>query len=450
MAAKRSPARKKLIATALELFATQGVTETTTRQIAERAGVNEVTIFRQFGNKHGLLLATIEEAGVFSSIAQVLARQAREVSGLDQALRDYVDGRLEALAAVPDFVRSLVGEAGQYAPEYRQAIGRELSQANRFVAEYLETAIRQGHCQALLPAEQIASLLNSLILGYAVLEFTHESHPLWGDRQAFLNHLVLLFLRGAVQSQPGGLALGEPGVALASSPAMDQGQQLQVQRRLMPGESHGTLKISSEVRPEIRLETETIIEDLPAPLVHDILRQGKEQGSQDYALIYVLFGAGLSPEEIVALERQHHSCDRNQQLLRIPQDPTRLVPINQWILGKRYGSYLKNPLTQWLKSRKDSCPTLFITAEKTPCSVATIAERWRICTAKFSANFPLAQAQQTWRVEMLVRGMSQENLSLLTGLSPLALEPYAARAKVKLALEQAIQLDQRRPSDGGE
>lgn len=414
---KRSPARKKLIDAALELFSSQGVTETTTRQIADRAGVNEVTIFRQFGNKHGLMLAAIEETEVFSNVGEALLLQAREVSGLDQALRDYADGRLEALESMPDFVRSLVGESGQYAPEHRQAIGRELTEANRFVAQYLEAAIQRGQLKTVLSAEKIASLLNSLILGYAVLEFTSEFHLLWRDRQDFLDNLVGLFLRGAVQNQS--------GEAYAAD----------------------TQTVTVAVQP-------TIVEDLPAPLVHDILRQGKERGPQDYALLYVLFGAGLSPAEVAALERQHHSCDRTQQLLRITNNqgshPTpRTVPINQWILGRRYGSYQKNPLTQWLRNRKDDSPSLFMNEADNPLTAEAIAERWQACTRKLGSDITLEQAQQTWRVDMLMRGMSLENLSLITGVDALDLDPYVQRAKVKTALEQAIQLDQKRPGEAG-
>lgn len=39
------------------LFAEKGYSATTTRAIAERAGVNEVTIFRRFGSKKGILAA---------------------------------------------------------------------------------------------------------------------------------------------------------------------------------------------------------------------------------------------------------------------------------------------------------------------------------------------------------------------------------------------------------
>jgi AcrR family transcriptional regulator len=55
-AAERDTADKILIAAA-ELFAERGYKGTTTRAIAERAGVNEVTVFRRFKNKLGVLKA---------------------------------------------------------------------------------------------------------------------------------------------------------------------------------------------------------------------------------------------------------------------------------------------------------------------------------------------------------------------------------------------------------
>ncbi len=50
----RVDTRSKIIDAALELFATNGYTTTTTKLIADVAGVNEVTIFRHFGTKEAL------------------------------------------------------------------------------------------------------------------------------------------------------------------------------------------------------------------------------------------------------------------------------------------------------------------------------------------------------------------------------------------------------------
>lgn len=47
----------EILSAAAELFAERGYRGTTTRAIAERAGVNEVTIFRRFKNKQGILQA---------------------------------------------------------------------------------------------------------------------------------------------------------------------------------------------------------------------------------------------------------------------------------------------------------------------------------------------------------------------------------------------------------
>jgi AcrR family transcriptional regulator len=46
-----------ILKAAAELFAERGYKGTTTRALAERAGVNEVTIFRRFKNKRGVLAA---------------------------------------------------------------------------------------------------------------------------------------------------------------------------------------------------------------------------------------------------------------------------------------------------------------------------------------------------------------------------------------------------------
>jgi site-specific recombinase XerD len=106
------------------------------------------------------------------------------------------------------------------------------------------------------------------------------------------------------------------------------------------------------------------VADLPASLVHSILQQAKKQGLRDYALAYVLFGAGLRPQEVVALERSHQIIDAHQHLLQVTQGAVREVPVNQWIMGKRYGSYTRNPLSQWLRSRKDDQSALFVNDER--------------------------------------------------------------------------------------
>jgi AcrR family transcriptional regulator len=397
--------RQRLIQSALELFMAEGVSGTTTRQIAEAADVNEVTLFRQFGNKHGLLLAVLEESAALKTLGESLVHSASGLAG--HGLRQYASDYLHALERVPKLIRSLVGEADQYPEEHRRALGQGLKETNRYVAQYLQQGIDRGAFRARLPADQLAGLLNAMLLGYAVIEFTSEFHQLWDSREAFLDHVVQL-LQGTVAA---------PSSALVSASAM----------------------------------AEAKVADLPAPLVHQILRQAKKVSLQDYALAYVLFAAGIAPSEVVGLTRwpqaghepSHPICDSNQHLLQIG---ARQVPVNQWIMGKRYGSYTANPLTKWLKSRKDKQPSLFLNDLDQPVAIADIQTRWQRWTdGIITPQGPpdLSQAQQTWCIDMLLRGMKPENLSILTGWDSGRLQPYIQRAEAISALEQAARLDQK-------
>jgi AcrR family transcriptional regulator len=406
MPAAKKSTKTRLIEAALDLFAERGVTETTTKAVAERAQVNEVTLFRHFGNKHGLLLAVMEESAVFARLGKALVEQAGSKATISQALKDYAQVSLQALERVPELVRSVVGEAGQYPLENRLALGQGLTQANRYVAKHLGQIIEDEGLDSRFPPEKLASLLNGLLLGYFTIKSTSEGDALWEGQEDFLESLVELFLQGAISSP--------------TATPMKNVTQIN----------------STKVE---------VVKDLPANLVSAIFQRGKKQGRQEYALVYVLFAAGLSAEEIINLERSHLISESGQYILQINWGEVRQVPLNQWVMGKRYGSSNSNPLTQWLKNRQDDLPALFINAEKEAMSEEELQALWEVLTEDLltpQGHSPtIEQARQTWCVEMLMKGIELENLSILSGMPIEQLQSFAQKAKEKAALEQAYKLD---------
>ena len=377
--------RQKLIDAALKLFTSLGVTETTTKAVAELAQVNEVTLFRHFGNKQGLMLAVMEESAAFKQPGELLLIPAQGDS-LGEAVAQYAIAFLQSVAQAPELLLSLIGEARHYPPQNRQALSKGINEANSYLAKYLAPAMEKSADCGLAP-EKLASMLLAALLGYSVIENTCNEQQLWRDRTEFIDNLVLL------------------------------------------------LKAET---------TATVINDLPASVVHEILHRAKKAQLRDYALIYVLFGAGLSEQEIASLEKSQQINENDRHLLQIN---SRQVPVNQWIMGKRYGSYSRNPLTGWLKSRKDEHPALFVNDVGLPMSALDIDLCWQRLTENLltpEGRSPIIeQASQTWCVEMLSKGITLENLSMLTGLHLSKLQPYARRVKEKLALEQAIDLDRK-------
>jgi AcrR family transcriptional regulator len=75
--------RGKILAAARELFERNGTRGTTTREVAELAGVNEATLFRHFGSKRALLDAMREQACGVEHLRSILARLPGRDLGAD-------------------------------------------------------------------------------------------------------------------------------------------------------------------------------------------------------------------------------------------------------------------------------------------------------------------------------------------------------------------------------
>ncbi len=418
MAAQRISARQRLVDAAFQLFSSQGVGTTTTRQVSDLAGVNEVTLFRQFGSKHGLLAAVMTEAQALTGPGQGFDRVALGQAPSDQALKNFLNQCLDTLGQRSELVRSVIGEAGQFSAENSQSLGRGLQTIRDFMAEALEALLGLGESPHPRP-EEVAGMVMALLLGYTAIASATEgasgttedgglSHSprLWPSRTAFVDSLAGWLLNLRPQTADLGNSLDQPGLATAPN-------------------------------------TEAWI-DLPAPVVHQIMQAARKAGNQTYALIYVLLGAGVAAAEVPLLTRASAIYDSSQHILLVgPQH--RQVPLNQWIMGQRYGTYTKNPLTRWLKSRSDDSPALFFGPDNQPITPYRVRQLWAEVTADVASPTgqppSVEQARATWCVEMLLKGLSRQELSLLSGLSVEQLDPLVQKAQARSALAQALRLD---------
>ncbi len=132
--------RARILAAARELFERNGTRGTTTREVAERAGVNEATLFRHFGSKRALLDAMREQACGLEQFRAVLATLAGADPAADlRTLAGYVVEHMRAKRAM--MCVSLAEEAAgtDDAPEWR---GPTRIQAD--LATYFEQRIAAG------------------------------------------------------------------------------------------------------------------------------------------------------------------------------------------------------------------------------------------------------------------------------------------------------------------
>lgn len=120
----------RIVDAAIDLISEKGYKAATTRGIAELADVNEVTIFRQFGNKRGILKAIVQKF----SYGPLLEKSIKEnmVWNLEKDLFNISATYQDYLMTIKDFVLIGFREAGAF-PE----IDEEIANVPRHIKEEL-------------------------------------------------------------------------------------------------------------------------------------------------------------------------------------------------------------------------------------------------------------------------------------------------------------------------
>jgi len=129
--AEPDPARARLLRAGLRLFAHQGFAATSTRELAQAAGVNVAAISYYFGDKAGLYRAVFFEP--LGEMADDIAAFSGAQLGLDDGLRAFYAGFIEPLA---------LGEEGQLCVKLRM---REMIEPTGLWAQEVNEGIRPMH-----------------------------------------------------------------------------------------------------------------------------------------------------------------------------------------------------------------------------------------------------------------------------------------------------------------
>ncbi len=189
-----SPAADKVLDAAAQLFAERGYQATTTRQLAERAGVNEVSVFRGFGTKQGVLAAVVQRV-----VAEQPGRAASALAELPLAEAVSELARREVTNGLRDggLMTRLAFEA-RTVPEVAEIFAGGPQANLAAMTAFFAQRQGRGEVRADLAAETIAeaffSLTSSFVIMRTVLGF--EAGSAQAVEQS-VSDLVALFLGGA-------------------------------------------------------------------------------------------------------------------------------------------------------------------------------------------------------------------------------------------------------------
>jgi AcrR family transcriptional regulator len=108
--------RDRLVNAAMELFARQGIAQTTTADVAKSIQMSHGTVFLHFPKRDDLVIAVIDEFG------RRLAAEFRVALERDLGLRAVLHAHLRVLAGIEPFYARLVIEAPLLPPKVRSTL----------------------------------------------------------------------------------------------------------------------------------------------------------------------------------------------------------------------------------------------------------------------------------------------------------------------------------------
>lgn len=191
---RQARTRESLLDAALELFGSRGFAGTTTKEIAKRAGVNEVTLFRTFGSKQGLYTAMFAERSLLPSVMEAVRFDSE--TPVDEMMTRNVEAVLRTLKENRHMFVVLLSDAWRQ-PRTRKMLGDvPMAKAIGFLSSSLKAQMDQGRLRRVDP-DVAARALIGMVQGYFLTTYLlqgSEDDPA-RDRR-FVRGFVSVFLDG--------------------------------------------------------------------------------------------------------------------------------------------------------------------------------------------------------------------------------------------------------------
>lgn len=183
--------RQKILDAAMVAFSRHGLTGATTRKIATLARVNEVTLFRYFKNKDGLLRCVVAR---YAEQYQLFFDQAvpDKETDLKHTIDSFTKLYVNMMREKEDFVRTFFGEMRRHPDLCRSLFVESFRKMRRRFIDYLRKARKNGLIRRdfdLIPAAD--ALTGMLMAGVIRQPLTEDEYSV----EHYRRNCVKLFLR---------------------------------------------------------------------------------------------------------------------------------------------------------------------------------------------------------------------------------------------------------------
>lgn len=155
--------REKILHAAAKVYAEVGFRGATTRRIAQEAGVNEITLFRQFGSKATLLHEAVHAAGLFPTGPELPSEPGTPRDDLlAWALAHYDD-----LVAKRSLIRTCFGECEEH-PSILPPSDNAARRSTATLEKYLAVLQARGLVRQELDLHSASAMMTGILFADAM------------------------------------------------------------------------------------------------------------------------------------------------------------------------------------------------------------------------------------------------------------------------------------------
>jgi AcrR family transcriptional regulator len=190
--------RKEIIRAAMDVFSRNGFSGSTTRKIAERAGISEAMIYSHFQNKEDLYAAIIDEKfknteSLFYPVEAMRNKDDR------QAFTSIISSFLHHHSGDTTFIRLLLFSALEGHELAHMFVAGPMTRFFAFLAEYIQQRCDDGAFRPTNPQLAARSLLGMVVYFVLLREIYGDQSLQSLSPEETIDAIVTLFCEGIQQ-----------------------------------------------------------------------------------------------------------------------------------------------------------------------------------------------------------------------------------------------------------
>lgn len=189
--------REKILEAGLKLFSKKGYLGATTREIAQNAGVAELTLFRHFTSKEKLF-EEVMSAYSFLPALKGLLPQLKEMT-YEEALGEIAGSFLKRLNERRHLVRIMQREIPLYPSKAREVYQNLMGEIIKTLASYFRELQEKKVLREFNPEVGARAFLGMFFSYFNTQELAVPKKYRFADRDGVIAEFVGIFVRGTIQ-----------------------------------------------------------------------------------------------------------------------------------------------------------------------------------------------------------------------------------------------------------